>query len=979
MPDGPVMRRTIGDLVEQAARRFAHAPALLAGSGRVLSHRQFADLRASQVAAVQAAGVTPGDRVAVALPKSADAAAVSLVLASACCCVPLNPDAPAPELAAALRRTGCRWLVAQPHSPAWQCGQALGLTCIGVTADPTGGFRFQHLPPANRPVAKATPAPGDIALLLQTSGSSAEPKLVPLSHHQLLCAAANLVRSLALGPQDRCLNMLPLFHVGGLVDLLLAPLSVGGSVLVTERIDAREFFAALDGFRPTWYQGVPTMLREVLSLAQLEPRHLADHRLRFIRSVSSALPERLQAELEATFDCPVIAIYGMTETAGVITSNPLPPGRAKRGSVGLPAGPQLRIARADGSWAAAGESGEICVRGDTVIGAYEDAGTSGGEAFFGDWLRTGDRGHLDADGYLFLDGRLKDIINRGGEKIAPLEIDRCLLQHPQVVEAAAFAAPHPTLGEEVALAVVPAPGAALDETALREFLAERLAAHKLPRHIHVLDALPLGRTGKVQRRLLTERLATTVDETPWQAPETPSAQRLTELWQRVLGVERVGMDDDFFNLGGDSLTAVGCTLELQTRYRLALPAGALYDHPTPRALLAYLQSVPNSAELAMFLGTAPTDSRLPADLQAELQRQMHGWRGERSHPHSLLVGQRLDGTRPPLFWVVNGYAELAATVRHLDPQRPVYGMRSLYGLPGDTAANRRALGVQLAEEIAGLQPTGPLRLGGYCAGGRVALEIADALRARGREVALLCLLDTRVHRSYPGDVLLLHTRRFSLGPRGRRLDQRRGYRRYFGGRVARLPLHVRHADVLRRRARRLGRLLGRALRRFDAGRLAWLPPAPQAPAAPPQDACRAEITRTVQADAPLHWRPGERITLPVRLHNRSDATWQPTAQSGLVLAATLRRPPQPGSTEPRGRRRLDGYCPLPVALPPGAAVDLQLHLRARLRPKHYLLEVDVLDDGVAWFGDRGSTPLLIPVRVGLGSRAGHPMQGRRHT
>lgn len=970
-PNDPIAPRTIGDLITDSARRFADAPALCAGPGRVLSHRQLAAVQTAQVAALRAAGIDPGDRIGVVLPRSADAAAVSLVLASAACCVPLNPDATAPELTAALQRTGCRWLVAQPHSAAWQCGQALGLACIDVTTEPAGGFRFEHLPPADRPVAAVAATARDTALLLQTSGSSAEPKLVPLSHRQLLCSAANLVRSLALGPQDRCLNMLPLFHVGGLVDLLLAPLSVGGAVQVTERISAREFLAALDGFRPTWYQGVPTMLREVLSVAQLEPRHLARHRLRFIRSVSSALSERLQAELEATFGCPVIAIYGMTETAGVITSNPLPPGRAKPGSVGLPVGPQLRIARADGSWAAAGESGEICVRGDTVIGAYADTGTPDEAAFFGDWLRTGDCGYLDADGYLFLDGRLKDIINRGGEKIAPLEIDRCLLQHPQVVEAAAFAAPHPTLGEEVALAVVPAPGAALDETALREFLAQRLAAHKLPRHIHVLDALPLGRTGKVQRRLLTERLAVARDDTPWQAPETPSAQRLAELWQRLLGVERVGMDDDFFDLGGDSLTAVGCALDLQARYGLSLPAGALYDHPTPRALLAYLQSLPRSAELAMFLGTAPTDSQLPAELEAELQRQMHGWRGERSRPHALLVGQRLDGTRPPLFWVVNGYAELAATVRHLDPQRPVYGMRSLYGLPGDTAGNRRALGVRLAAEIADLQPSGPVRLGGYCAGGRVALEIADALRARGRDVALLCLLDTRVHRSYPGDVLLLHTRRFSLGPRGRRLDQRRGYRRYFGGRVARVRLRVRHADVLRRRARHLGRQLGRALRRFDAGRLGWLPPAPNAPAVPPPEACRADITCTMQTDAPLHWRPGQRITLPVRLHNRGSTSWQPTAQSGLVLAASLRRPPQPGSTEPRGRRRLDGYCPLPAVLPPGAAVDLQLRLRARLRPKNYLLEVDLLDDGVAWFSDRGSTPLLIPVRVGLGSRPAH--------
>ncbi len=965
-PD-PVARFTIRDLIDHTARHFADASALLSSNGRTLSHSRLAALRLTRVAELRAAGLSPADRVAVALPKSADAAALSLILASACCCVPLNPDSTAAELRATLARTRCGWLVAAPGSMAWECGQALGLNCVSVESQPEGGFSFRALPRRAAQPTTLEPGEDDTALLLQTSGSTAVPKLVPLSHRQLLSSASNLVHSLALVPQDRCLNMMPLFHVGGLVDLLLAPLSVGGSVIVTERTASQEFFTALRGLAPTWYQGVPTMLREILSLAQLDPQRLASGQLRFIRSVSSALPERLQREIENVFDCPVVAIYGMTETAGVITSNPLPPGVAKPGSVGICAGPQVRIRCPNGSWAQPGESGEICVRGETVIGDYETSDIPREDHFQGAWLSTGDLGHLDAQGYLFLDGRIKDIINRGGEKIAPLEIDQCLLDHPQIVDAAAFGTPHPTLGEEVALAVVTVSGGDLDEAAIREFLGERLAAHKLPRHIHFLDALPLGRTGKLQRSELSARFGAASPEPAWQAPETPNAQRLADIWQRTLRTERVGMDDDFFDLGGDSLTAVSFMADLQALTGTRLPAGALYDHPTLRSFLGYLQALPQSAELSTFLSNYVSDNGLPPTIDSELQRQMHGWRGVRTHPHALLVGHRLEQPLLPLFWAVNSHAELEATLSHLDPQRPVYGMRSLYGLTGDSVANRRRLGQHLAREIAALQPTGPLLIGGFCAGGRVALEIADALKALGREVGLLCLLDTKVHRTYASAVLLLHTRRLSLGPKGRRLDTTRGYIRYFGNRVCRVRLKLRHAEALGRRARHFGPRLGRALRRYEAGQLAWLPaPAALAPVLP-DAACRAHIQCHLPADRPPGWLPGSRVTLRVTVRNTGNEIWLPTERSGLILGASLRRTRAPGTAEPRGQRRLDGCCALPVALGPGDSVDLELRLRIPLRTRRYVLQLDLLDDGVAWFGDRGSTPFQVLVHVAIGS------------
>jgi len=342
--------------------------------------------------------------------------------------------------------------------------------------------------------------------VLHTSGTTSRPKMVPLSHRNLTTSARNVRESLALEADDRGLVIMPLFHIHGLVAALLAPLAAGGEVCCSPGFNALKFFSWFAEVCPTWYTGVPTMHQAILLRATKNPEALRDHRLRFIRSSSSALPLTVIAELERVFRVPVIEAYGMTEAAHQMASNPLPPTPRKPGSVGLPAGPEIRVVDPTGNTVPPGIPGEIVIRGLNVMGEYENNPKANAEAFYDGWFRTGDQGVVDADGYLSLTGRLKEIINRGGEKISPREVDEVIMTHPAVHQCVTFAMPHEMLGEEVAAAVVLRQGAEATDQELRRFAAERLADFKVPRKILFLSEIPMGATGKLQRIGLAQKL-----------------------------------------------------------------------------------------------------------------------------------------------------------------------------------------------------------------------------------------------------------------------------------------------------------------------------------------------------------------------------------------------------------------------------------------------------------------------------------------
>jgi acyl-CoA synthetase (AMP-forming)/AMP-acid ligase II len=414
--------------------------------------------------------------------------------------------------------------------------------------------------------------------VLHTSGTTSRPNLVPLTQGNLVASARTIAHSLQLGPDDRCLNIMPLFHVHGLIGAVLASFAAGASVVCTPGFSAAEFASWHDAFAPTWYTGVPTMHQATVAGDSGGDRR-PPSRLRFIRSCSSALPPTLMHELEQKFRVPVIEAYGMTEAAHQVASNPLPPRIRKPGSVGLATGTEIAIMDEAGVLLGPETTGEVVIRGAGVTSGYSGLPDTNSKAFAGGWFRTGDQGRLDTDGYLFLTGRIKEIINRGGEKVSPREIDELLLQHPAVAQAVAFAVPHPTLGEDLAAAVVLRAGQSATENELREFALPRLAGFKVPSRIVIVEAIPKGPTGKLQRIGLAEKLADRLQR-PFVAPRDPVESVLADIWQEVLGIAPPGVHDNFFAAGGDSLRAARVVSRVNELFRTELTVPSVFHQPT---------------------------------------------------------------------------------------------------------------------------------------------------------------------------------------------------------------------------------------------------------------------------------------------------------------------------------------------------------------------------------------------------------------
>jgi acyl-CoA synthetase (AMP-forming)/AMP-acid ligase II len=350
---------------------------------------------------------------------------------------------------------------------------------------------------------------GDVALVLHTSGTTSRPKIVPLTHTNVTASAYHIGQTLALTPQDVCLNIMPLFHIHGLIAATLSSIAAGASVVCTPGFNALKFFGWFEEANPTWYTAVPTMHQAILTRAERNREIITKGRLRLIRSSSASLPPQVMEALEATFHVPVIESYGMTEAAHQMASNPLPPQPRFSGCVGIAAGPDVGIMAENGEILAAGELGEIVIRGRNVTQGYEANPDANAKAFINGWFRTGDQGVIDEAGYLRLTGRLKELINRGGEKISPLEVDTILMDHPAVAQVVTFAVPHDKLGEDVAAAVVLHEGAVCNERELRDFVGARVADFKVPRKIIFLTEIPKGATGKLQRIGLAEKLGMT--------------------------------------------------------------------------------------------------------------------------------------------------------------------------------------------------------------------------------------------------------------------------------------------------------------------------------------------------------------------------------------------------------------------------------------------------------------------------------------
>jgi acyl-CoA synthetase (AMP-forming)/AMP-acid ligase II len=500
--------KTIADLLRAGDPA---APAIGAPDRKTMSRGELLRLVDRTGGALRTFGIRRDQAVAMVMPNGPEMAAAFVAVASWATAAPLNAAYRADEFDFYLGDLDAKALIIQggPDSPARAVAARRGIPLIELTADERGPAGSYTLSVPFADAGAARPAPDDIALVLHTSGTTSRPKIVPLSQRNLAASARNIAQTLALTPQDRCLVIMPLFHIHGLVGALLSSLSAGASVHCPPGFNALKFFAWLDQCEATWYTAVPTMHQTILARADRNADMIARRRLRFIRSSSASLPPQVMKQLEQAFGCPVIESYGMTEASHQMASNPLPPRPRKAGTVGIAAGPEVAIMGPDGRLLDRGQIGEIVIRGDNVTAGYANNPKANAEAFTNGWFRTGDQGVMDAEGYLSLTGRLKEIINRGGEKIAPREVDDVLMDHPAVAQVVTFAVPHDKLGEDVAAAVVLREGRSATEQELRSFAAARLADFKVPRKIVFLPEIPKGATGKLQRIGLAQRLGLT--------------------------------------------------------------------------------------------------------------------------------------------------------------------------------------------------------------------------------------------------------------------------------------------------------------------------------------------------------------------------------------------------------------------------------------------------------------------------------------
>ena len=709
------------ELLDRLASNTPDAFAVLSPGRDPLTYRQLYNSVRSLQDSLASFGVEPGEVIALAMPGGPEMITAFLAAATTGACAPLDPSLTESDSQVSLKQLGAGTLIAAGGTSlaAINAARSLGMRILAIQ-----GSVFELTHPGANPARKS-----GAALLLFTSATTDAPKLVPLTWENLSAMAAHDSAALKLSSSDRLLSLMPLFHLHGLATVL-TQLSCGGSVISTSGFDPAKFPEWLGELRPTWFTSSPPVNRAILALARQRPEVFRATSLRFIRSGTAALDQQLLTLIEEVVGVPVLNGYGMTETGGVARNTHE---FRKAGSVGRTSGLEIAIMDPAGGILLPEFEGEIVVRGSSVTSGYLDNPEANQSAFRDGWFRTGDIGHLDSEGFLFITGRLREMINRGGDKVAPHDVEAALLGHPTVAEAVACAIPHNTLGEDVAAAVVLRPGANASEAELRRFAAAQLAPFKVPRRIALVDSIPRTSTGKPKRRALAELMESTKPRRPEPAarPLQPAETILADIWRRVIGLDKVEIHDDFFALGGDSLTAAIMLAEAQRALntgREFLSRVDFFDSPTIESL----------ALIAMECGANPT-----------------------SEPDASMVNRLLTlrgaGSQIPIF-CFPASAQDPYYLRHLsqslDDEQPFYVV-----CPADPVRDKRLLPVEelahlAVEAVRRERPRGPYILGGHCYGGVLAFETALQLMSLGERIECLVLFDAatpgypKVHKQW---------------------------------------------------------------------------------------------------------------------------------------------------------------------------------------------------------------------------------------
>jgi acyl-CoA synthetase (AMP-forming)/AMP-acid ligase II/acyl carrier protein len=587
----------LGDILAHYGRAAFGRDAILAPGRAPVTYGMLLACAKDTVRVLRSAGIGRSDRVAVVLPDGPEAATATISVAAGAVCTPLNPGFTADEVQRYLVELKVSALLTGSGAgfASRTAARALGIPVLDLSARAKAPGFFSIARPTAERVRDYAGGDGfasgaDDAFILLTSGTTSRPKTIPLTHASVCLSARNVGAAIALEPRDRLLSVLPLFHGHGLISGVIAALAAGSSVVCTPGFDPAAFFGWMSEFRPTWYTAVPAIHRAVLSATEKYPERARQSPLRLIRSASSTLPAKVLLGLETAFGVPVIDTFGMTETATQIAANPV--ARRKLGSVGRSAGAEITILGADGRRLPSGERGEIALRGPTITRGYDNDAVATREAFLDGWFHTGDLGYLDEEGYLFIVGRLKEVINRGGQKVAPGEVEEVLLSHPDVVEAAVFSVPHARLGADVAAAVVLRPGATLSVAKLRDFVRKRLASFKVPGLVRIVPDIPKGGGGKIRRAELAAALSLTAPTARVRggreiaAPRFELERQVAKIWAELLDVDHIGVEQDVFALGIDSITVTQMISRLRERFGTDLSFKDIFDAPTVAALAA---------------------------------------------------------------------------------------------------------------------------------------------------------------------------------------------------------------------------------------------------------------------------------------------------------------------------------------------------------------------------------------------------------
>ena len=710
--------QTIRDVIEHHAAEQPERTAIVGSDFAPFSFRQL-DLQVRKIGEqLRAAGIGSSERVGILFPKGPEAAILGVSIACHAISVPFNPMLNPRELEEEMARFGLNALVL----PSWQESAALDVakrSSLAIFQASKAGsvlsnISLQQTREGSSPAPKArTASVSSIALMLRTSGTTGTGKLVPYTHRNLFALASKLQHWLSLSADDRCACVLPTYSASGFRTALLVPLLLGGSVALPAPQHSDDLTQWIPSLSPTWLAANPSYLQAALERIRSRGGRKPEHCLRFIRCGSSYLPESVRMELEVILGIPVLESYGLSE-AGALAGNPAPPAKRKPGTAGLVSPDDLAIRSQAGDFLTAGEVGEIVVRGPTVTPGFVNGTNDPTTDFRHDWLETGDLGFIDSECFLTIVGRTKEMINRGGDKISPYEIEKALLVHPSVAEAAAFSVPHPRLGENAAAAVVLKAGTNATSSDLKIFLCDRLAHFKVPQHIYIVSDFPRGSTGKVSRPQLAAVVANQVR--PVVPPGSMVEFQIAEIWQRLLGRTDIGVEDDFFEAGGDSFLAVQILLEVETVTAQRLPQSSLGAVNTIRQLAnAVMQTIPASDDL---------------------------------------VTCAQGGTETPFFFchgdfLTRGFYGIRLA-KLLGSDQPTFLLHPYHDSEIGSETSIEAMARSYVPRLLAAQPRGAFRLGGFCQGGLLAWEIAHQLANAGRAVEFAMLVDTISLNARPG-------------------------------------------------------------------------------------------------------------------------------------------------------------------------------------------------------------------------------------